>query len=771
MSDALSSFIGRRREIEEAKSLLAGARLLTIVGPGGVGKTRLAMELADRARKGFADGVAVVELAALSTPSSIAPTMAAALNIPDQSNRAPLDRLIDHVRTRRMLIVIDNCEHLLEDAAKIASELLHAAPGLRIVATSREPLGLTGERMYLLSPMGIPAESDLDSPDGIGNFEAVRLLVERAQGIVEGFGVTAENQGAILQLCRRLDGVPLAIELAASRLRSLSVGEIVERLEDRFTLLTGGDRIALPRQQTLVALVDWSYELCTPAERQLWARLSVFADGFDLRAAESVCGYGHLEGQPIIDILDRLVAKSILRTVRNGEVVRFNQLWTLREYGRRLLDAGDDAECDLLKRRHRDHYLARAGSMVEQWCGPGQAARLAAVRLDHQNVMTALDWSATTPGEESAGASFASLLRFHWIAGGFLSDGRRWLERFLGLVDAPVAERGSLLWVAAWVALIQGDREAAGHYLEECHDLAVALDDPVLAGHVAHWTGLREIFCGNPVGAIGFLDNAVAAHQLSGDLAAELTAKFQIAMAQVYGPSPEAALATSREVLNISSEHGECWNRAYAYWTLALTLWHQGDFAEAKQAALSALELQRDFKDSICTALVIDLLAWIAASQGHPERAVELAAAAQNVWVGLGTTVEAFGAQISNDAQRFSRVVGAPSHLHPGVVNSMRPAMTKDAAIEMALRPGITLSGAARSKEPQDVAAGLVLTKREHQIAALVAEGKNSRAIAEVLFISPRTVDGHVERILAKLDFSSRSQIAAWIAARSPARL
>jgi predicted ATPase len=449
---ALTSFVGRRRELAEARRRMAESRLVTVTGPGGVGKTRLALELAERVGKAFRDGVWVVELATVEEGAAIASAVAAALAVADQSARPAGDKLLDHLHDRQLLLVLDNCEHLLAPVARLVADLLAAAPGLRVLATSREPLGLVGEQVYTLPPLTTPDPARKHPPAGIVQFEAVQLLIDRARANVPDFAVTAENVEAVVQLCTRLDGIPLAIELAATRLRTLSVSQVRDRLDRRFQLLTGGDRAALPRQQTLRALIDWSYELCSEPERLLWSRLAAFPGGFDLDAAEAVCGFGDLDREDVVDVLDRLVAKSLVVTERSGETVRYGQLMTIRQYAaERLAGTG---ELPQLKRRQRDHYRGRAVAMVELWCGPGQADALRAMHRDHANLISVLEWSASTRGEERAGAELAALLRYHWIAGGHLADGRHWLQQLLARLGTPSPERGTALWVAAWVALI-----------------------------------------------------------------------------------------------------------------------------------------------------------------------------------------------------------------------------------------------------------------------------------------------------------------------------
>ncbi len=765
---ALTRFVGRRREIAEARRRMTESRLVTVTGVGGVGKTRLARELTLQVHKAFRDGAWIVELATVETGAGVASAVASALAVTDQSPRPARERLLDYLGDKQLLLVMDNCEHLLQPVADLVAELLAAAPGVRVLATSREPLAVAGEHVYALPPLTTPDPTRSYPPAGLDQFESVQLLVDRARGVVADFAVTAENVDAVVQLCTRLDGIPLAIELAAIRLRTLSVTQVVDRLDRRFQLLTGGDRVALARQQTLRALIDWSYELCSETERLLWARISVFPGGFDLDAAEVVCGFGDLPMEQVLDVLDRLVAQSLVMTERHGETVWYRQLMTVREYGaERLARTGDLGE---LKRRQRDHYRARAVTMVADWCGPGQAAALTAMRRDHANLMSVLEWTVHAPGQQPAGAELAALLRYHWIAGGRLSSGRYRLDQLLLGLDpqdldgGAVRERGAALWVAAWVALIQGDRDAAAAYLAESRGIAESLGDDRMAAHVAHWSALLHLFRGETAESIECYEGAIAGHSRFGDTASVLLALFQLAMAQVYDGRPEEALQTSTRGLELSGRYGERWNRAYSWWITGVCRWHLGEPELAAAAAQEALELQREFKDGICTALSIELLSWVAATTKNFRAAARLLEAATAVWTALGTTIEAFGPHIHADstgsAQRVARALGVPS---PASGSAGRGGMTIDDAIALALD-----TTSPRRSGP-GVESDCPLTRRELEIAGLVAEGLSNRAVAEKLVLSPRTVDGHMERILAKLAFSSRAQVASWVANRAAA--
>lgn len=388
----------RRRELADIKNLVSAHRLVTLTGVGGVGKTRLALRFAEEIRSSFEDGAWVVELGSVQDGGLLTQTVAAALGLREQSTRSLDAQLAEHLAHRRMLIILDNCEHLLGHCASFADGLLHTADQLRLLATSRTTLGIGGEHLFTVPPLPVPLcygdSGQGDSGHGpTPASEAVELLVDRARVVQPGFTVTEENGDAVVALCTRLDGLPLAIELAATRLRSLGVEQVVERLADRFRLLTGGSRVALPRQQTLRALIDWSYDLCSPEEQLLWTRLSVFTGGFDLCAAEHVCAGADLPPEHVLDRVSHLVAQSILLTEQRAGRVHYRMLETIQEYGRERL--GESGEEGRLRQRHRDHYLDLVERITAQWCGPEQADGLRRLRAEQDNLRAALDWSAS----------------------------------------------------------------------------------------------------------------------------------------------------------------------------------------------------------------------------------------------------------------------------------------------------------------------------------------------------------------------------------------
>jgi predicted ATPase/DNA-binding CsgD family transcriptional regulator len=777
LPEAVTSFVGRRAELAAARSRMAQSRLVTLIGAGGVGKTRLALRVAADVRKAFRDGVWLVDLAPLGDGSRVPEAVLSALMVRDQSARHSDDKLVDHLRGRQLLIVLDNCEHLLPACAVLTDRVLRSAPGVRVLATSREPLGIDGEYLLAVPPLSAPEVGRPRPVRALAQYEAVHLLIDRARGVRPDFAVTEENHHAVAQLCAWLDGIPLAIELAATRLRSLSVTEVVARLDDRFGFLTEGSRAAQPRQQTLRAMINWSYELCTAEEQLLWARLSVFAGSFDLAAVEGVCAGGLLRARALVGVIDHLVAKSILTAEPHGERVRYRMLMTVREFGAELLDAelpgpdqpGPSGECphpegDRMRRAHRDYYLARARRMAEGWCGPGQAVALAQMRADHANLTAALQWTLRRPGEESTAAAFAAALRHHWVAGGSLGEGRRWLDQVLDTAVEPGAERAEALWVAAWVCLVQGDGPAAARRLDECAALSDGLANEQLQAHAAHQSALAALFAGELPRAVELYDRAIPILTRAGNTGAVLTAQFQLAIGLTYQGAVDRAEQICRSAIWVADEHQERWARAYAKWAYGVLRFRQGAADEAEGLAREALTSQRDFHDGICVALSIELLAWIAAGRADAMRSARLLGAARAVWSEIGTSMSSFGPYMNGDSDTAARAA-----MRELGASRFAAALDEGRAVDLSRAVEFALAGAsgraeAAVSDPRQPA----LSRRETEVARLIARGLSNRAIAESLVLSPRTVDGHVERILTKLGFASRVQVAGWISAHLP---
>ena len=424
----LTTFIGREREIAEAKRLLAETHLLTITGPGGSGKTRLSLEIGARLLSEYPDGVWLVEFAHLADPARVPQVLATALSVREEADRPLLVTLVDHLRPKRVLLLLDNCEHLIDACAGLADTLLRGCPEVKILPSSREALGLTGEVVFRVPPLSLPDSRLVPALERLAEYEAVRLFVDRAIAAKPDFTLTDETAAAVVQICRRLDGIPLAIELAAARVRTLSVQQITAHLDERFRLLTGGSRTALPRHQTLRGLIDWSYGLLSEAERELFRRVSVFVGGWTLEASVAVCAGADVDRYDIVDLLGRLVDKSLCLIDGEGSDPRYRLLETIRQYGFEKL--AETSEGQVVRARHRDFYLGFAEDAEPRLQGPEQVAWLQRLEADHDNLRAALRWSLDCDETEAA-LRLGSALSLFWDTHGYVREGREWLDELL----------------------------------------------------------------------------------------------------------------------------------------------------------------------------------------------------------------------------------------------------------------------------------------------------------------------------------------------------
>ena len=472
----LSTFIGRDRELSEVRALLESSRMVTLTGAGGCGKTRLSLHLAAEMLDGAADGVWLVELAAVSDPDAVPSAISGALGIAPQPGRTALEGLLDALSPQDILIVLDNCEHLIDPCAKTADALLRRCPRVRLIATSREPLGINGETIYRVPSLSVPASGQGSAAPE--SSDAVALFVDRARAQGVGLMVNEETIGIIVSVCRRLDGLPLAIELAAARLRSLSLNGLHDRLDQRFRLLTGGSRTALARQQTLRAAVDWSYSLLNGAEQSLLRRLSVFAESFDLDAAEAVCGSGDIEVFEVAELLGALVDKSLVVAEPTGGALRYRLLETIRQFAaERLAEAGED-EVAAVATAHGRHYLSVAEAAARHLTGPDQGSWFVRLDADHANLQRAARYAYGVPeGAEQFLRLIVALDRY-WLARRRSGEA---LALLTSVLERPDARRDPVLFgralVVAALASAVSDIASARRYGERVVDLARQLDD------------------------------------------------------------------------------------------------------------------------------------------------------------------------------------------------------------------------------------------------------------------------------------------------------
>jgi non-specific serine/threonine protein kinase len=759
----LNSFVGRRRELSEIRRLLSTNRLVMLTGVGGVGKTRLALRAAAQVRRSFADGVVLVELAALKDPMLLAQTVCRAVGIADQTARDPAEVLGEFLADRKLLLVVDNCEHLLPPIAQLLVDLLRVAGKLRILATSREPLNVVGEQLYPVAPLPVPDDPQPEHAAAVLRYGGVALFADRAAAVQPAFAVTDANAAVVARLCRRLDGIPLAIELAAARLRVLSLEQVADRLDDRFRFLTGGDRTALPRHQTLRAAIEWSFDLCPKPERLLWVRAAVFAGSFDLEAAERVCAGPALPADDVFEAIGGLVGKSVLVVEPDADDQRYRLLETLRLFGlERLRDPAeahhrytvDEAE---LRRRHRDFYLALAERFHAGWFGPDQVAWSRRMHAELANLRAALAYCLSGPDPGCTGLRLAGGLHYLWYACGVIREGRTWLERALAAIPSPGVPRVRALGAYMRVLLVLGEHEAAAAVAAECRDLALRFDQPTYRSDALVIIGYDLLYRGDVAGARTTLEQAVA---LSGgpvqpQLAyADVGLGLALLVAGDVGRAGEV-LAESEEVCRA---HGDRWYLGLVMFTFALQALAIPDVPLAHAYGRDCLRLRMALNDVYGIGYAVEVLAWAAAAAGDHRRAARLLGAAERQWHDVGGSPLSGGQlvrrQEAADAARAA--LGASGY---EAEHRQGGALSLDGMVAYALGAPVAADATGRAADDRPR-----LTRREGEVAALVAEGLTNKQIAAHLVISQRTAESHVENILSKFGFTSRAQIATWYA-------
>ena len=750
----LTEFVGRRAELAQVRDALAGARLVTLTGPGGIGKTRLALRAAAGAGRAFRDGVWLAELTGLRDPGLLVAEVARSLGLSDKSARWAVASLVDYLKGRQLLLVLDGCEHLADACAVMADALLRGCPGLRIIATSRHVLGVAGEVTIAVLPMAVPAEDSPNRPEELLGYEAVRLFVGRGAAVLPGFAVDEGNGAAVAGVCRALDGIPLAVELAAVRLRSLSPAQILDRLDSRFQLLSGGGPAGQPHHRTLQAALEWSYELLTDGEQAMWRRVSVFSGSFDLDAAEAICAVGRVAPGQIADLIDALVAKSIL--LREGQgTARYRLLDTIRELGlAKLRGRGNERA---LRRRHRAYYAALAAR--QEAFGPRRAEWIAALDADHENLRAALEFSLSEPGEAAAGAEIACDLWRYWETHGHLTEGRRILAELLDRLDRACPARLRALWSAGFLAQFQGDIPAATRLLETCLSEARQAGDVSAEAWASSFLGWDVYYDGDIDQGHALARTALRLHREAGDHVGVVMALMQIGYIHLCAGEAEPAADWFAQCAAVCASSGNVWYHAYSQWGLAVVAL-LGDQEGAAELGCAALRVIRCMDDAMGGVLCLDTLAWAAAAGHEARRAVALAAAAERAWAAIPATPAGPLRAHHDEALRVARAA------LPGA--EYRAAFAKGTAMDPAEAIAFALGEPARPRPDPGRAGPGQLTRRERDVAALVARGQSNGQIAASLIISVRTVETHVQHIMDKLGCSTRAQIAAWSAARSP---
>jgi non-specific serine/threonine protein kinase len=691
-----SGFVGRVAELGRARDLLRESRLVTITGTGGVGKTRLAVRVASEAAAGFRDGVRLIELSGVRDPGLLMYTVAGGLTLAELSNAeadqgSQLDTLLGFVRDRELLLVLDTCEHLVDACAALADTVLRAAPGVIILATSRQPLDASGEAVLQLFPLPVPDPSE----ESAGQADAVELFAQRAAAAVPGFTVTPENLADVITVCRRLDGIPLAIELATVRLRALPLRQMAERIDDRLRLLTGGRRSGTPRHQTLRAAIDWSYSLCTPTEQLLWERLSVFAGGFDIVAAEAVCAGGELATDEILPTLISLVDKNVLVRERapdpgqpeggkpgKPDEPAFRMLDTIREFGAERLHlaanhgaanhaaagnaatsngaatrgaithrattravarrrpvqggreqwTGDDvgqAEA-AVRRRFIAHYLALA-ELFEREPTTDQVGQYQRLRREHANLRAAFDYALGLPGNEGAAIVLATSLFVYWRISGLLREGEYWLDQALERCPKGSVVRARVLSTRGYVRTLLGDFANGRADAEAAIEMAAVFSDLATAGR-AHSTLHRVLtYSGNLAEAQAAADAAASCLTSVGDTLALAQLDLVNALLRLQEGELDLCYESVTRGLDRLPED-EVWCTAYLLGVQSLGLFLRGDFDRAWPSAHRSLQMRSELREEVGIAFGLGTMAFIAAGQGRYERTTWLFGASAPLW-------------------------------------------------------------------------------------------------------------------------------------------
>ena len=773
----VSSFIGRERELEEIARLLRQHRLITLTGSGGSGKTRLALRAAEAALDHYADGVWLAALAPLTAPELVCGTIAKAVGAPETGAMDPLDALGGFLSRKQVLLVVDNCEHLLAECARVVAALLARCPALGVLATSREPLAAGGEWVLRVPPLSVPDAARPLDPAHLLAHDGVRLFVERARAAEPSFQLTSVSAAPVVEICRRLDGLPLALELAAVRVRGMGVAYLGERLDDRFRLLTGGNRAGEPRQRTLLALVDWSYDLLAAREQATLRRLCVFRGGFVAEAAQAVCAGEEddedASNSAILDDLARLVDKSLVQFDHEAE--RYRLLETILLYGAERLGAAGEAQ--RTRQRHLAYYLRLVESGAAQIGGPGQQAWFARLEREHDNLRAALGWAIDTGHADEAARLALGLWRF-WRAQTYQREGLRWLERIRALDAASPLPDALRPWLFNALGVLGHstyafDRARADH-AEALRLWTEAGDEAGMARALidAGWQAFDEVDVAqtkrHAVEGLALAERGGDRHLIASALSLSATADLHADMrlvfhyderAQTEAHSLLSVIPTVERSLAIWRELGDSGGVASALVLLGAAYQAAGQYEHAKPLLAESARLHVRLGDyGNLTGTLVGLMLLAANSAHEPEMAREAARmsgvlAATQAMITAATSPWDAAEPARRLAEKLIGLLGIADYERAIAEGRQMTTAELLAPVDRITAPS---PRGAESAPSMPVAPASGLTPRELEVLRLVARGMTNAQVAEALVITPRTVNAHLTAIYGKLGVTSR---------------
>jgi predicted ATPase/DNA-binding CsgD family transcriptional regulator/Tfp pilus assembly protein PilF len=750
----LTSLVGREREISEVEGRLREARLLTLTGPGGSGKTRLALASAADLVEDYEGGVWLVELAPLSDPELVAQAVASVLGVREEPGQPLAEALSGHLEAKEILLVLDNCEHLIEASASLAAALLARCPDLRVLATSRETLRVPGEVVFAVPPLSLPDPRRSPDIEGLSEYEAAHLFAERARAAGSGFSPTEANALAVAQICHRLDGIPLAIELAAARTRALSVEQISVRLKESFSLLSGGGRTAMARHGTLRATMDWSHDLLTEEEKAVFGRLSVFAGGFALEAAEAVCADEGIGEAGVLEPLGSLVGKSLVVFEQRGGAARYRLLETVRQYASEKLEGSGEA--GKVRSRHARYYLGLAEEAEPELKGARQVAWMERLEKEHYNLRAAMRF-LLEEDEVEAAARLAWALWLFWWYHGHHAEGRRFAEEILARGgDLPPDLLGKTFWTRAMMSYGLESIERMERLFEESAAHFRLAGDRFGRGIATSGVGVAALQQGDMERALALFEEALKLLREVGNKWGISNVLANLGMACFGGGDPEGAGRHFEEALAISREIGDRLSGYVSLYNLALSSRARGDNERAARLYAEGLNLAEEIGDEANAAYCLEGLAVLIAESGEPERAVKLLGASEALLEAVGAPLYA---QVPDRAS-IERTVEALRYRMGDTVFEASwgegRAMSLERAVECALEAPPTPKEPASPSSPYPAG----LSAREVEVLKLLAQGMTNARIAEELFLSPRTVNAHLRAVYHKIGTSTRAEAA-----------